>query len=79
MVYIHGGGLAVGSSTDIEIEGLAVGGDVVHVAINYRLNIFGFLASADDSAPGNAGFYDQVRSIYWTSIDDSLDSSFSGT
>ena len=60
MVYIHGGGLGLGSSADIEPESLAIAGDVIHIAINYRLNVFGYLATNDDSAPGNVGFLDQV-------------------
>ena len=60
MVYIHGGGLAMGSSADVEPEGLSIAGDVIYVAINYRLNVFGYLATNDASAPGNVGFLDQV-------------------
>ena len=63
MLYIHGGGLNLGSSTDFNPEALAVAGDVVSVAINYRLNILGFLAAEDDSAPGNVGFWDQVMNM----------------
>ena len=64
MLYIHGGGLIVGSSTDMEIEAFAIAGDVIHVAINYRINVFGFFAANDESAPGNVGFLDQVKQTY---------------
>ena len=60
MVFIHGGGLMGGSSTDEEPEGLSILGDVIHVSINYRLAVFGFMATEDESVPGNAGFHDQV-------------------
>ena len=60
MVNIHGGGLYMGSAADLELEALAIAGDIVHVAINYRLNVFGFLATPDMSTPGNVAYLDQV-------------------
>ena len=63
MVHIHGGGLFLGSSADVSTDALAVAGDVIHIAINYRLGLLGFLAAEDDSAPGNVGFLDQVNTI----------------
>ena len=62
MVHIHAGLLNAGYSADIDLEALAIAGDVIQVSFNYRLNIFGFLADKeDDSAPGNVGFFDQVK------------------
>ena len=60
MVHIHGGTHHYGSGQDYQLEALAVAGDVILVAMNYRLNVFGFLATMDDSAPGNVGMLDQV-------------------
>ena len=60
MFYIHGGSLLFGSGAARDTEALAIAGDVIHVNINYRLDIFGFLATTDQSAPGNVGMLDQV-------------------
>src|SRR6185437_5770886 len=56
MFWIHGGGLAWGSSVEKFYSGevLSALGDVVVVTINYRLNIFGLLyTGAEGPAPGN--------------------------
>lgn len=68
MVFIHGGGLLVGSINNHDYNGsvLAANG-VVMVSMNYRLGAFGFLYGADASAPGNAGLYDQVLALQWVS------------
>ena len=51
----------MGSASDTEPEALAIAGDVILVTINYRLNLFGFLATDDDDAPGNVAMLDQVK------------------
>ena len=45
MVWIHGGGLVGGSTSDPLYNGsnFAAENDVVIVTINYRLNVFGFM------------------------------------
>jgi para-nitrobenzyl esterase len=72
MVWLHGGGFAGGAGTPLAFDGtdLARSGDVVVVAVNHRLNIFGFLYLADlggenfaDS--GNAGLLDIVAVLGW--------------
>ena len=72
LVYLYGGGNREGSS-DIPIydgEGLAKKGLVV-VTINYRLNIFGFLAHPELSeesghrVSGNYGLMDQQAALRW--------------
>ena len=67
MVYIHGGAFVVGSVYHVmPINGtVLVQKDVVVVAMNYRLGVFGFLYGGEDSAPGNAGLYDQLLAIKW--------------
>lgn len=49
MVFIHGGGFTLGSSSDIEYNPipLAVLGDVIVVTINYRLSVFGFFTTGE--------------------------------
>ena len=72
MVWIHGGAFQVGygGSKFIDGEGLAAQG-VVLVTINYRLNVFGFLAHPDLSresqhhASGNYGTLDQITALQW--------------
>ena len=72
LVWIHGGGLAIGNGADITYDGtrLAQRG-VVLVTINYRLGAFGYLAhpllSAESGhgASGNYGLLDQVAALGW--------------
>ena len=45
MVWIHGGGYTTGSKNGYLGATLAKKGDIVFVAINYRLGIFGFLSN----------------------------------
>jgi para-nitrobenzyl esterase len=73
MVYIHGGGLMYGSgNADKEItSNLTAQTDVVTVTLNYRLNVFGFLALSELTkecpwdTSGNYGFYDQIMALKW--------------
>ena len=72
MVWIHGGGLAIGNGADITYDGtrLAQRG-VVLVTINYRLGAFGYLAhprlsaESEHGASGNYGTLDQVAALGW--------------
>lgn len=73
LVFIHGGGNAVGAGSDELFDGakLAAGQDVVVVTFNYRLGVLGFLthdALADESpdkVSGNYGLLDQVTALAW--------------
>jgi para-nitrobenzyl esterase len=71
MVWLHGGGFATGSGSSHAYDGvrLAKRGDVVVVAINHRLNIFGHLylgAFGERFADsGNAGVLDMVLALEW--------------
>jgi para-nitrobenzyl esterase len=72
MVWIHGGGLAIGNSADITYDGtrLAQRGGVL-VTINYRLAALGYLAhpllsaESEHGASGNYGTLDQVAALGW--------------
>lgn len=71
-VWVHGGGLSVGSNNwpqyDLQkfVErSVEVGEPVIAVAINYRLGLFGFAASEELGAPGNMGYKDQVLAFRW--------------
>lgn len=69
MVWIHGGGLFMGSSNDYDPKWLVTDGDVVFVSMNYRLNIFGFFShaalNAEGTAAGNYGVMDQQSALRW--------------
>jgi para-nitrobenzyl esterase len=71
MFWIHGGGYAGGASSEPRHNGdfLPLKG-VVLVTINYRLGVFGFLATADlakeaNGAAGNYGLLDMVAALEW--------------
>ena len=73
LFYIHGGGFTGGYPSEIEFdwEHMAKKGMVV-VAIQYRLGIFGFLASSAllgihrEEGKGNYGIEDQIAALRWT-------------
>lgn len=65
MVWIHGGSFQSGSNTFFDGSILASKTDVIVVAINYRLNIFGFISAEDSELEGNYGLYDQVLALKW--------------
>ncbi|KAJ8318393.1 hypothetical protein KUTeg_003484 [Tegillarca granosa] len=65
MVWIHGGSFLFGQGMLYDGSYLALSGNVIVVTINYRLNIFGFLATGDDASVGNYGLWDQLEAIKW--------------
>jgi para-nitrobenzyl esterase len=72
MVWLHGGGFAVGSASNPAYDGarLAATGDVVVVSINHRLNVFGYLYLGDIAGDsfarsGNVGMLDIVAALKW--------------
>ncbi len=71
LVWYFGGGFQWGYTSEMEFDGerLARRGIVV-VSVNYRLNVFGFLAHPEISAeapqaPGNFGLLDQQAGLRW--------------
>jgi para-nitrobenzyl esterase len=70
-VWLHGGALVEGSATVPVYDGvnLAANGNVIVVAINYRLGPFGFLVhpelKAEAGTAGNYGHMDQVLALQW--------------
>lgn len=71
MFWIHGGGYSAGSASEPRHNGdfLPLKG-VVLVTINYRLGVFGFLATVDlakeaGGAAGNYGLMDMVAALQW--------------
>ena len=72
MVWIHGGGLDIGSvPRELNDGRLAQEKNVVLVAINYRLGPLGYLLlseddqKAGDAITGNQGFHDQIFALQW--------------
>ncbi|RMZ66765.1 carboxylesterase [Pyrenophora seminiperda CCB06] len=71
-VWVHGGGLSMGSNSWPQYDlrrfverSVEIDKPIIGVSINYRLNIFGFLASEEIGADGNMGFKDQVLAFQW--------------
>ena len=72
MVWIHGGSNLNGAGSQPEYDGARLAGKrVVVVTINYRLDIFGFLATpeltkeSDTHSSGNYGLLDQIAALKW--------------
>ena len=72
MVWIHGGSFLIGSASvpGYGGYGLVRAGDVVHVAVNYRLGALGFLdltryATPERPIEANPGIRDVVAALEW--------------
>lgn len=72
LVWIHGGSLISGSSSESLYDGAALARQgVVVVSINYRLGVLGYLAHPElsaespDHVSGNYGLLDQIAALKW--------------
>jgi len=71
MVWIHGGGYAAGAGSEPRYTNSAlVSKGIVLVTINYRLAVFGFLATEElakegNGYAGNYGLMDMVAALRW--------------
>ena len=69
MVWVHGGGLSVGSNNmntgDKYSPFPLLDRDIIVVAINYRLSYLGFMYMGTEAVPGNAGLRDQTLAMRW--------------
>lgn len=70
--WLHGGGFSGGFSSEIEFDGEAYcKKGVILVTVEYRCNIFGFLAHPwldaenEKQISGNYGIFDQVAALNW--------------
>ena len=64
IICIHGGSFSTGTGIEKQFNGHTYcERGIVFVAINYRLNLFGFMASKEYG--GNFGIYDQLCAIDW--------------
>jgi len=64
IVFIHGGAFVFGSGS-IQKGDYLMEEDIVFVSIQYRLGPFGYLTTADKTAPGNYGLHDQLAALKW--------------
>ncbi|KAH9643003.1 hypothetical protein HF086_013564 [Spodoptera exigua] len=66
MVWIHGGAFIGGSNRDEANEPVSLlKHDVIVVAVNYRLGIYGFMCLDIPEVPGNQGLKDQTLALRW--------------
>ena len=72
LVYFYGGGFVAGDGSEPRYDGESMAKQgIVAVTVNYRLNIFGFLAHPELSAEapyeasGNYGLLDQQAALQW--------------
>jgi para-nitrobenzyl esterase len=71
MVWIHGGGFVAGAGSEPRYTNpRLVSRNVVVITLNYRLGVFGFLASEDlrkegNGHAGNYGLMDMAAALRW--------------
>ena len=72
LVYFYGGGFVAGDGSEPRYDGASMAQNgIVTVTVNYRLNVFGFLAhpelteEATYGASGNYGLLDQNAALKW--------------
>lgn len=72
LVYFYGGGFLAGDGSEPRYDGAALARrGLVTLTVNYRLNVFGFLAhpeltkASPHRASGNYGLMDQVAALQW--------------
>jgi para-nitrobenzyl esterase len=72
LVYFYGGGFIGGDGSESRYDGAGLARrGIVTVTVNYRLDVFGFLASRDlrtespEHAAGNYGLLDQAAALQW--------------
>ncbi|VDN06457.1 unnamed protein product [Thelazia callipaeda] len=67
MVWIYGGGFWSGCiSLDVyDPKILTSEENIIYVAMNYRVSVFGFLYMGREEAPGNMGLWDQLLALKW--------------
>jgi para-nitrobenzyl esterase len=65
LVWIHGGGYAVGSANESVLQsGAFAASGILEVTVNYRLGALGFL-HLNDGSPDNRGLLDQIAALEW--------------
>lgn len=74
LVYFYGGGFVAGDGSESRYDGESMARKgIVSVTVNYRLNMFGFMAHPEltkespHQASGNYGLLDQAAALKWVS------------
>lgn len=74
LVYFYGGGFVAGDGSESRYDGESMARrGIVSVTVNYRLNMFGFMAHPEltkespHQSSGNYGLLDQAAAIKWVS------------
>ncbi|MBN2068076.1 MAG: carboxylesterase family protein [Opitutales bacterium] len=70
LVYFYGGGYQAGDGSEDRYNGESMARrDIVSVTVNYRLNVFGFMAhpelTRESGFSGNYGLLDQYAALLW--------------
>jgi para-nitrobenzyl esterase len=72
LIYFYGGGNLAGDGSEPRYDGASLARrGIVTLTVNYRLNVFGFLAHPEltrespDRASGNYGYLDQTAALRW--------------
>ncbi|XP_078681167.1 pyrethroid hydrolase Ces2e-like [Branchiostoma floridae x Branchiostoma belcheri] len=65
MLWLHGGGMGIGSADTYPAEIPTSLNNVVMVTINYRLGNLGFLPTRDPDTDGNVGLLDMKKALQW--------------
>lgn len=72
MIWFYGGSFTRGSASDMRVDGALFAREgVVHVAVNSRVGIFGWMAHPEavaespEAAAGNYGLLDQIAALRW--------------
>ena len=67
MVWIHGGGLMIGSGANKVHDGtnLARSQQIIVISFNYRLGALGFLAQDTSGTGAMNGLFDQLNALQW--------------
>jgi para-nitrobenzyl esterase len=72
LVYFYGGGFVAGDGSEPRYDGASMAAKgIVTLTVNYRLNVFGFMAhpaltaESPNKASGNYGLMDQAAALRW--------------
>lgn len=67
IAWIYGGAFVGGSTAIYPLAHMALSGDAIVVSFNYRLGVFGFMASSafDRASDGSYGLEDQRAALRW--------------
>jgi para-nitrobenzyl esterase len=65
MVWLHGGGFSSGTANTYDPKRMATTGNVIVVAVEFRLNIFGYFGYPGLEGSGTFGLQDQQAALRW--------------